>query len=447
MSLVPSNSLQLEIWGDPMWISVPWNAHTHPRISKDHTTSTWSKDSSVVIKRETLYISSAVLAAASNVFSVLFRSSSNGVSVKLHVSEEAAFKRLLQFLHYNILLAQEIPDILDVLVIADKFDASQCMIHCCQLLLVQEKTVEVALLYLGIPSSVLFAEVVQPLASAAKEFLVGSFLDITSDLTILTLPLVGIEAIFSSSNLEIDSENQVFHWILRWSRANYHEVEERRQILSHLIKFVRFSFMTCNELKSVLQCNDFEPDVKLKVVLEAFSFKGDPRFRQKVLYANDLALSDIRFLKRSYKYHPIRILDYTGLRKCMAYLDIERRDLVRLVPGGRIDTEVFDLGCQGFFVSLIRNYDVRGADWCIGLYLGMVEKGKKRCKLEYEFTCMINFSQKYSRHLSGRCALRSGMAVGCRNYFGLRWDDFVNENDLFFVRGAVRFRVEVAIRQ
>ena len=155
-----------------------------------------------------------------------------------------------------------------------------------------------------------------------------------SDNTILNLPLIGIEAVFSSSNLEIDSENQVFNWILRWSRANYHELEERREKPSHLSKFVRFSFMTCNKLKRVLQCNDFEPDVKLKAVTEAFCFKGDPRFRQKVLYVNDLA--DIQFLKRNYKYHPIRMVDYIGLRKCIVYLDIERKDLVRIVPGGKI---------------------------------------------------------------------------------------------------------------
>ena len=90
-------------------------------------------------------------------------------SFELSPPEEAAFKNLLEFMHSNMLPANDILDVLDVLVIADKFDVAACMTHCCQLLLDQDKTVEAALLYLGIPSSVLL-EGSHPVCSLPKLF-------------------------------------------------------------------------------------------------------------------------------------------------------------------------------------------------------------------------------------------------------------------------------------
>ncbi|KAL1197257.1 BTB/POZ domain-containing protein POB1 [Cardamine amara subsp. amara] len=46
-----------------------------------------------------------------------------------------------------------------------------------------------------------------------------------------SLPLAGIEAILSSDDLKIASEDAVYDAILKWARAQYPCLEERREII------------------------------------------------------------------------------------------------------------------------------------------------------------------------------------------------------------------------
>lgn len=57
----------------------------------------------------------------------------------------------------------------------------------------------------------------------------------------MALPLAGIEAILSSNELQIASEDAVYDFVLKWARGQYPKLEERRQILSvlhHLFAFL-----------------------------------------------------------------------------------------------------------------------------------------------------------------------------------------------------------------
>jgi len=85
---------------------------------------------------------------------------------------------LLKFTYCNTLSAKTPTGLLDVLMIADKFEAASCMRYCSNELQNQPMTTETALLYLDLPSKVLNVDAVQPLADAAKLFIILRFRDI-----------------------------------------------------------------------------------------------------------------------------------------------------------------------------------------------------------------------------------------------------------------------------
>ena len=75
----------------------------------------------------------------------------------------------------------------------------------------------------------------------------------------MALPLVGIEAVLSSDDLQVASEDAVYDFVLKWARARYPKLEERHEILgTRLGRFIQFSYVTCRKLKKVLTCNDFD---------------------------------------------------------------------------------------------------------------------------------------------------------------------------------------------
>lgn len=82
-------------------------------------------------------------------------------------------------MHTGTLRVTTAPALLDVLVIADKFEVTKCMSRCCQMLLKLPMTYEFSLFYLGLPPGLLMAEVVQPLIFVAKQYLAVTFGDIS----------------------------------------------------------------------------------------------------------------------------------------------------------------------------------------------------------------------------------------------------------------------------
>ncbi|MCD7460450.1 Boi protein [Datura stramonium] len=84
-------------------------------------------------------------------------------------------------------------------------------------------TPESALLYLELPSSVLMAEAVQPLTDAAEQFLAARYKDITKfQEEVMKLPLAGVEAILSSDDLQVASEDAVYDFCFEVTRTIIH---------------------------------------------------------------------------------------------------------------------------------------------------------------------------------------------------------------------------------
>jgi hypothetical protein len=94
-------------------------------------------------------------------------------------AEEAALMDLLNFMYSNTLPTRKPPALLDVLMAADKFEVASCIRYCSRSLRNLPMTCVLALRYLDLPSTVLMADAVRPLADAAKQFLAARFKDMT----------------------------------------------------------------------------------------------------------------------------------------------------------------------------------------------------------------------------------------------------------------------------
>ncbi|GLT46609.1 hypothetical protein SLA2020_203530 [Shorea laevis] len=389
--------------------------------------SSWSMDCSTVLRVKTLHISSPILAAKSPFFYKLFsngmrESEQRHVTLRINASEEAALMELLNFMYSNTLSVATAPALLDVLMAADKFEVASCMRYCSRLLRNMPMTPESALLYLDLPSSVLMAEAVQPLTDAARQYLAVRYKDITKfQDEVMALPLAGIESILASDDLQIASEDAVYDFVLKWARSQYPKLEERREVLgSHLARFIRFPYMTCRKLKKVLTCNDFDHEVASKLVLEALFFKAEAPHRQRSLAAEESATLNRRFVERAYKYRPVKVVEFELPRQqCVVYLDLKREECANLFPSGRVYSQAFHLGGQGFFLSAHCNMDQQSSFHCFGLFLGMQEKGSVSFAVDYEFAARIKPTEEFVSKYKGNYTFTGGKAVGYRNLFAI----------------------------
>ncbi|KAL8168341.1 hypothetical protein V2J09_009840 [Rumex salicifolius] len=199
-----------------------------------------------VVKVKTLYIVSAVLASYSPFFYKLFKngmkeSKERNVTLTINASEEEAFMNLLNFMYTNTLSASSAPDLLAVLMAADKFEVSSCISHCSKLLKEMPMSLESTLLYVEIPSSILVGEVVQSLIDKAKLYLLGRYADITKRVgaeqeEAMALPLSAIEVVLDGELLQVRSEEDVYEFITRWGRARYSKRREHQKVLTKLIE-------------------------------------------------------------------------------------------------------------------------------------------------------------------------------------------------------------------
>ncbi|XP_076890737.1 BTB/POZ domain-containing protein POB1-like isoform X1 [Bidens hawaiensis] len=416
--------------------------------------SNWSMECSTVVRVKTLHISSPILAAKSPFFYKLFsngmrESEQRHVTLRINASEEAALMELLNFMYSNTLTVTSALGLLDVLMAADKFEVASCMRYCSRALRNLSMTPESALLYLDLPSSVLMAEAVQPLTDAAKQFFAVRYKDITKfQDEILNLPLAGVEAILASDDLQVASEDAVYDFVLKWSRIQYPKIEERREILTtRLAQYIIFPYMTCRKLRKVMACNDFDHDFAQKVVVEALFFKAEAPHRQRTLAADENPSPNRRFIERAYKYRPVKVVEFELPRQqCVVYLDLKREECLNLFPSGRVYSQAFHLGGQGFFLSAHCNMDQQSSFHCFGLFLGMQEKGSVTFAVDYEFAARSKPTEEYISKYKGNYTFTGGKAVGYRNLFAIPWTSFTSEDSLYFINGILHLRAELTIR-
>ncbi|XP_059312536.1 BTB/POZ domain-containing protein POB1-like [Lycium ferocissimum] len=428
--------------------------HSGDEATNADNDSSWNFDSPIIVKVKTLHISSPILAAKSPFFYKLFsngmrESEQRQVTLRINASEEAALMELLNFMYSNTLTTNTAPALLDVLMAADKFEVASCMRYCSRQLRNLPMTPESALLYLELPSSVLMAEAVQPLTDAAEQFLAARYKDITKfQEEVMKLPLAGVEAILSSDDLQVASEDAVYDFVLKWTRTHYPQLEERREILgSRLGRCIRFPFMSCRKLRKVLACNDFDHEFASKLVLEALFYKAEAPHRQRNQAAEESSSTCRRFVERAYKYRPVKVVDFELPRQqCVVYLDLKREECANLFPSGRVYSQAFHLGGQGFFLSAHCNMDQQSSFHCFGLFLGMQEKGSVTFAVDYEFAARTKPGEEYVSKYKGNYTFTGGKAVGYRNLFAIPWPSFIAEDSPYFTNGTLHLRAELTIR-
>ncbi|XP_042965599.1 BTB/POZ domain-containing protein POB1-like isoform X1 [Carya illinoinensis] len=416
--------------------------------------SSWITDCPAVLRVKTLHISSPILAAKSPFFYKLFsngmrESEQRHVTLTINASEEVALMELLNFMYINTLSVTTAPALLDVLMAADKYEVASCMRYCSRLLRNMPMTPESALHYLELPSSVLIGEAVQPLTDTAKQYLAAYYKDITKfQEEVMALPLAGVEAVLSSDDLQVASEDTVYDFVLKWARNQYPKLEERREILGmRLARFIRFPFMSCRKLRKVLTCNDFDNDVASKLVMEALFFKAEVPHRQRILVAEESNTPARRYVERAYKYRPVKVVEFELPRQqCVVYLDLKREECANLFPSGRVYSQAFHLGGQGFFLSAHCNMDQQNSFHCFGLFLGMQEKGSVTFAVDYEFAARSKPTEEFVSKYKGNYTFTGGKAVGYRNLFAIPWTSFMADDSLYFINGVLHLRAELTIR-
>ncbi|KAK6136581.1 hypothetical protein DH2020_029671 [Rehmannia glutinosa] len=400
--------------------------------------STWSEDSSRVLRVKTVHISSPILAAKSPFFykvniTVVFANSI------LNGTEEAALMELLNFMYSSALNANTAPALLDVLMAADKFEVASCMRHCSRRLRNLPMTPESALLYLDLPSSVLMADAVQPLTDAAKQFLAARYKDLSKfQDEVMKLPLAGIEAILSSDDLQVASEDAVYDFVLKWTRTHYQKPEERRDILcSRLSQYIRFPYMTCRKLKKVLACNDFDHDYATKAVLDALFFKAEAPHRQRIYATEESTSTSSRFIERAYKYRPVKVVEFEVPRQqCAVYLDLKREECANLFPSGE-------------FILKLSTWVDKGSS-CLHIVTWINRArfiGSVTFAVDYEFAARSKPTEEYISKYKGNYTFTGGKAVGYRNLFSIPWTSFMAEDSLYFINGILHLRAELTIKR
>nr|GEU42828.1 hypothetical protein [Tanacetum cinerariifolium] len=107
------------------------------------------------------------------------------------------------------------------------------------------------------------------------------------------------------------------------------------------------------------------------------------------------------------------------------------------LPRGKIYSQAFHLGGQGFFLSAHCNMDQQISFHCFGLFLGMHKKGSDTFEVDYEFAARSKPTKKYISKYTGKYTFTGGKVVGYRNLFVTPWTYFIDEDSLYFINGIL----------
>ncbi|KAL3819170.1 hypothetical protein ACJIZ3_005075 [Penstemon smallii] len=311
--------------------------------------------------------------------------------------------------------------LLNVLMAADK-----CTRYCSQLLRNLPMTCESALLYLDtIPSTSLKGDPVQQLVDAAKLFLASHFKDISKfEEEIFNLPLAGIEAVLSSDDLQVDSENAVYDLVMKWARTQYPELKERQRILStSLLGLIRFPCMTVRKLKKLLDCEDIDPLLASKIVTDALYFKsrGESSSSSTLSHLHGISLVGAH---RLYKYHPVKVVEFEE-------------------PRQEFFSHDFEFGGQRFYLSAFCNLDEKTP---LGVTLGMKKQvSEEHDELTVEFEFGLGGRKKFLSKFRTTGTFTGGKVYGFRTLVSVPWAAFIADDSPYFINGILHLRARLTL--
>ncbi|KAL8170190.1 hypothetical protein V2J09_021994 [Rumex salicifolius] len=398
------------------------------------------------LKVTTLNICSLLLAAKSPFFYKLFK---NGMresqkkvefTLRIDISEEAAFMDMLNSIYHKPLNATSRVELMDVLMAADKYEVTSCMRHCIELLLKLPMTTESALYYLEFPSIVFVGEVTRPLIDAAKQYLSSHFRGFTEaqQEEAMSLPLCAVEAVLDSADFQVNSEEVVFDFILKWARAHYPKLQERQEILNkRLFKLICFPCMSSLKLKEIVDCPDFDSVQVAKLAFNALFYKSElphgPNsvpIVQKTLLPN-VALANCGFPRRAY-YH-----------RRVVHFDLKKQECADMnTISSRIYSEEFCVGGRCFSLFAQKEKDTVEH---FALFVEM--RGSGSCCLSFELSAMKNPSKEFDRRLTvnDHTLTETGRTWGTTDLFEMPWTDLMRDDSEYIIDGVIHIRAQLTI--
>ncbi|CAN8248172.1 unnamed protein product [Cochlearia groenlandica] len=373
-----------------------------------------------------IHISSPILAAQSPFFLKLTSKSEPGskLTLKIHPSEENAVMELLRFMYTNSLSVKTTPELLHVLIAADKFDVALCINYCSRMLLNMPMTPEFALLLLRLPSSVLMADS----ADGSDGF-----------------TLVGIKTMLKSDNLQFMSEDDVYDLVLEWAKSNYSAVEERKKLLDfHFAEYIRFPHMTCRRLMRILTADEVKPNHANLLVLRALNYKAESLSQRRILATQYPACG---FVERAYIQRPIKVVEFEfPHEQCIVYWDIKRKECEGLYPVYRLYSQGFVLG--GGELYLTAKCNQVNLNNCFALFVGRKGDGSERLKVNYEFSARWKAKEEFTSLFKGYSELGgAGTLAGCTNLFQTPWHALMANDCLYFINDVLHLRADINIRK
>ncbi|PNT73849.1 hypothetical protein BRADI_1g02890v3 [Brachypodium distachyon] len=308
-------------------------------------------------------------------------------------------------------------------------------------------TIESALLYLEHGCSISQAAEVQCVIGAAKQFLAKEYTDFDKFCDeAMNISLAGIEAIFSSTDIHVISEEHVFKFLLHWARTRYLEPEERRKIWSsHLLPLVRFSHMTGTTLQAILACTDTVIDLDheelTKRVTEVLLRKG---YRAQ-LEGSLAAVTTTA--ERAYVIKPMKVVAFDQpCQQVVVYWDLTRQECSRIFPSGEIISHPFHLAGQRFSLMVVCKMEEQDEIHSFAVLLGIHgnPKGSTCMTVDHEFAARTGLSGKFVSHFGRKHTFTDDPASECEVLFRAPWSSFIADNS-HFIDGVLHLRADITV--
>ena len=264
------------------------------------------------------------------------------------------------------------------------------------------------------------------------------------------MSLAGIEAIFSSTDLQVTTEDSVYNFLLEWVCEQYPESEERHQIWSsRLLPLVRFSHMTWEKLQEVLVSidDDVDHEQTTKLITDVLLHKAYPAHGQRVLAAD--ASTCWQVPQRVYMYKPLKVVEFNRpCQQVIVFLDLTREECSRLFPKGEIFSHIFQLAGQNYLLILSCECecDEKNESYSFGLWFETIEKpGDTKClTLDFEFAARKKPSVEFVPLLKEKVIYTGDWAHGRSNIFGVEWSTFIADDNLF-IDGVLHLRADFRV--
>ncbi|KAK1263304.1 BTB/POZ domain-containing protein POB1 [Acorus gramineus] len=394
---------------------------------------------------ECIHVSSVILAAASPFFlkllsnGMLETDEQNEITLRIDVSEKDALIELLKFIYGKKLppaIVASIPSLVDILMVADKYNVPSCVQHCTCLLLKLNMNLDGASYCLELFTNVSVSQAIKPVAEVTQEFLVARYkkniLKLQEEVD--QLPLSSFEAVLCSDELNL-TEDEAYYIVLKWARARYLRMEDRHEVLNlNLARFVRVRYMTHKKLREVLECEDLDHDIASELVVDALFFKAEnPPLTTRALTSQELTgplVRVVEFRKPN--------------KKASVYLELKRSDCQNSSLNGLIMSQAFFVHGQAFHIVAQRCSEEMQS---FGLFLSCVYDGTPTMvKVDFEFWVRERSTDTFVNKFKESYGFTNRLGRGTRNLCSMTWASFIGNDSSYFINDVLHLKANISIK-